>query len=645
MTEDPKFAEYEVVEQMKQLDQDIERRLTDLEAEFPKNRETRRYLIHLNSVLIVGLAIFCGVLFGGLAGWWDLSTIQPTAAQQGTGAAGQETTQVSVADLLGVFLPALLLVVAFFVGTTGLKRLELYDNELRENRRERREEMNALRTELNRNLKSRTDEAAKVAMESAAQVARKIVMDLESTMNSLNLELTSTRESVGETEENLRLAVKQYGWLFKGPATKDVLGEGGVGSMGELHQVITSLFHDEDNVDSRRAAKELVERYFPDWMSLPDLRGTPDDFFNSASQLARENLEPLAHRVCEGGLKFFPNNPDLLSNAIKFASDSGLNERARELFDRAQSMPPDTKNWRMWIFLGHYIQNSGTSQEIFDFYNGYVLRFFDDAGILKKEQPKDAMIERVFAAFAGYLVRMDRVEEATQICLLATKHIERTPQTGRTFAAIRLEQGLFQEAITIANKALRDDARDDTNVNSASILMVKANAYEGLCFDACEKGELEEAVEFARLSLLNYERCITSQDVLDVFKITSVLRANAIVGRLQEVRVPAGAISSILPGVFSQVVGQTSDEKEISQSPVAVLPHLLTEILGVVEEIKNSPLEARFEKIKDFVKQTKEHEREHEALVVLRSVIKKFESSPDLGDELRITEQLLAEFR
>lgn len=238
---------------------------------------------------------------------------------------------------------------------------------------------------------------------------------------------------------------------------------GMISSIGELHKIITGLFEKRKDAD----AKTLVEQYFPKSGGSP-LRGTPDDFFITATQLSRSDLEPLAWRVLEVGLSLFPNNADMLATGMKHALDAGFPEKARELYDRAAKLLPEQKNWRLWVFMGSYLEDAASEDEVHRFYKDYIDRFIDSQGELREPAPNDAMEERVLAKFAAYLVKMARRREAKDVCLLAADHIARVPQCAANLADIYLEEGEYDNAIKFSEKALRDDRRDQSHISAAA---------------------------------------------------------------------------------------------------------------------------------------------------------------------------------
>lgn len=464
--------------------------------------------------------------------------------------AAAAATPAGITDMIGILIPVLTVLVAFFLGSTGLKRLQLYDAELSQNRRERREEMESLRSQLARDMDRAEQNGREAATQQAVamradvmQSSRKVVEDA---MIEFEYTLSQVRSGAEDTLNSVQKRVADLDWILKDKDMEEKLTGESMSSMGELHIAITELFQKGE----RTAAKTLFSRYFgSDDGEAPTLRGSPGDFFNTATQLAQVDLEPLAYRAMEGGLHLYPDNPDLLANGMNWALLVGKRERARELYERARSLPDSAKNWRLWVFMGDYLENTASTKDLERYYlDGYMGRFFGREWELLEDQPKDSMVEKMFAKLANHYLHLGRVREAEQVVRVALTHIEKVPQCASILSGILLERGDLEEAIIFADRAIGDDAQDQSNVNISSLQMKKGNAFDKLLFRSVnENVEPEEMLGFARRALYSYGRCLSAKDLIPNFPSQISTRVNAIVGKLEDLGFSGDVIRSLVP--------------------------------------------------------------------------------------------------
>lgn len=498
----------------------------EIDAEF-KRMSGKHHAKNLIVVAcLVGVAGFLGFVVLALLGYFDFIPIPPKD--------GSKPIPVSIADIIGVLVPLVLLVIAYFVGVTGLKRLQLYDDEFRAFRVESDNKSRRLEEDIEKQFETLKEET----ISNVKKATNEAFTEIESRAKKL-------RTVLEDTENRSAAFEHQYKWMLQDETSPALLADGAVSSMGELHKAITALFRS----GQANAAKKLIEYHIPkDRTKLPQLRGSQNDFFNTATQLAGADLEPMAWLVCEAGLHFFPNDPDLLSNATKFASDAGELDRAKELFNRTSELRDSEKNWRSWVFLGDYIESHGTSVEIWEYYVGYFKRFFDDPmggnGTLKAKLPLDAFDERMAAKFATYLVAASRHAEATLVAQLAIAASPRAPQCSGILSDLYLEEGKYKEAIELSEKAMADDARDQAHTNHSARLMTVALARDALFLT--EQGlAVEDAKKKAGQVFHAYEAVLRSERIIGAYLSQIPERVNFVIERLQRIRVDDDDITGL----------------------------------------------------------------------------------------------------
>ena len=97
----------------------------------------------------------------------------------------------------------------------------------------------------------------------------------------------------------------------------------------------------------------------------------------------------------------------------------------------------------------------------------------------KKYVPFD---ERAYSQKATIYKEMEQIDKVIHICLAGMKEIPRAPQLGLTLADALLGTGRYAEAVQASSEALEATAELQPSANQATILWVRANAYDSLVF-------------------------------------------------------------------------------------------------------------------------------------------------------------------
>lgn len=593
---------------------------------FEKNLEKQNRTVWSNLSLLGSLiSLF---LWGAvILHLWGFFQIVPVPVEE----PGQAVS-VSVADVIGVLVPALLTVVAFFVGATGLRRLQLYDNEFREFRRERRQDSERFQAEAERRFEGISSRVEDATTATISEVIKK-------REDAINRNLSEVRLSTEQLEDRLKGIESQFGWIFSSDQ-RELMTEGAISSVGELHKVITDLFQKNKSGE----AKALVEKYFPE-DGHTSLRGTADDFFNTGTQLAQADLEPMAYRVLNQGLSIFPNNPDLLATSLKHAADAGFQERAEELYKVVQELPPEQRNWRIWVFVGDYLEETMEADDVIRYYRDYVERYFSPGGERLTAWPMDAPSERVFSKLANYLFARSRMREAESVARLAMKHIARTPQCSSVLSRIYLEEGDFDACIQFAEKALLDDRRDQTNVSSATSLMNIALAKDSLAFSdiSREPKELSEAIKSAFEA---YGAVLRSLQKPAVYPITINMQINSLIAKAESRGMKREHIVSLMPIEVASLMGMEANSGRVNgseQSTAVTSVELLRALVPTLKQLAEVPGELRSQQISQLSASIRERSLGGEVRAFLEDLLEKIADDEDQAAFVHIVRQVLSQ--
>ena len=191
-----------------------------------------------------------------------------------------------------------MIVLTVFMGFIGLKRLELYDTEIREARKE--QDARQQRFE---------DFAPWTIKAQAAAVVKAVFDEYES-------KVSGVRKLIEEHKQQIEATLSDYAWLKSASdEQREALRSHTASSAGSVYKQITILMNNDDMATAVAVAGRAMED--------EGVGGTPVDWYNISAQLGRNDQERLALRACQRGLREHPRDIDLLSQALQFATKLG----------------------------------------------------------------------------------------------------------------------------------------------------------------------------------------------------------------------------------------------------------------------------------------------------------------------------------
>ncbi len=181
-----------------------------------------------------------------------------------------------------------------------------------------------------------------------------------------------------------------------------------------------------------------------------------NDYHNKSADLARKGKNREAVEMCVRGLEKFPNNMDLLADAIKYSSDIGDVGAAENYLDKLnERVPRNTWNWRAYTFVLDFLmknpsKNEKTCREIIDDY--------------KKNLPYE---EKSSVAESELEEKLGNHEKSKEILAQAIKERFNAPQSALRLLDLQLQHGEFEEALRTSDYFLiaSCEAQPSTNLN------------------------------------------------------------------------------------------------------------------------------------------------------------------------------------
>lgn len=181
-----------------------------------------------------------------------------------------------------------------------------------------------------------------------------------------------------------------------------------------------------------------------------------NDYHNKSADLARKGKIREAVGMCVRGLERFPNNMDLLADAIKYSSDIGDVKSAEDYLEKLnERVPRNTWNWRSYTFvLDFLMKNPSDNEEI-------CREIIAD---YKKNLPYE---EKSSVAESELEEKLGNHERSKEILEQAVKERFNAPQAALRLLDLQLQHGEFEEALRTSDYFLiaSCEAQPSTNLN------------------------------------------------------------------------------------------------------------------------------------------------------------------------------------
>ena len=218
-----------------------------------------------------------------------------------------------------------------------------------------------------------------------------------------------------------------------------------------------------ESVDSEKELKEIYEQ-----IQSGAISGSADDYHNAAVGFSRRQQNERAVRVCQVGLKKWPDNIDLNADVLTYAMDAGLTDELEELAAALQRNCPDRSrwNWRGFRFLFLYyikVKPDGYEEKTKNLIEEY-----------KKYIPAD---ERAYMCEYERYQGLGKPDEAVQALEEAVTNLK-APQCALTLADIYFERADYDDAIRTATLGIAYAAEPQPGIRTSYLLMLRAMAKD-----------------------------------------------------------------------------------------------------------------------------------------------------------------------
>lgn len=415
-------------------------------------------------------------------------------------------------DYLELVIPILIAIVAAFISFLGMNRLRDMDAQVNQMRSSINTELDkeigrvaSLRSDLaehiNVAVNSKTQsfaEAMGEKLEAASQDGVQRV--IESKKDALS-EIDTSKQEVARLVTQIKTSFDsfnaRYKWLLSSDqVTKDVsLKE--IATVFDVHHAVEAMWNNEDKPNNiAELTQKYVEKVTEDTYNL---RGDTADYHNLAAECARHYLYDLSCKVCETGLKFFPEDIDLLSDWIQYGTKIGdIDAVTKKPLQRLLAIDKAYWSWRAFDFTVDFYLAAGMFEEAENLADDFVLyypyedrAYYCQAVVYQQRYAKEEGIQKTIAVLQ---VAMD-------------KNIN-CPMCASKLAEVLSDCGRLDEALVAANRAIQELSQEQPSLNYGYVIYRRALIQDRLAYKATESSE---AHDIAIKAAVDYQVAINSE--------------------------------------------------------------------------------------------------------------------------------------
>lgn len=396
-----------------------------------------------------------------------------------------ERNNLLSADYLAIIIPILVALAGSFVAFLGMSRLKMFDDRIDKIRSDMLEEMEKLvksevaisRNDFANSLTTNINHKLKEIKSEADNGIKKLQAKQEESQNRLN-------QSISDFGQ-------KYDWLEEIITTE--AGELDIATVADAHSLTESL-REKKPSGYIVMIKKIVEKVC-DTDSF--LSGKCADYHNLSAELARGNMYSEAIRVLEKGRSLFPQDTDLLSDIIEYATKNSQFEKAKEAVNILFKIDRQGWTWRCYEFTVDYYRSVG------EYETAYKMCLECIQSLPYDEHAFRSKSELEMILFPG--------EEGINKAIITLNDVLRNglsaSQCAQLLAELYFNKGMFQESIDAASRAIMDLAEDQPSIGIASILSSRGFAYDKLFMQKRLLGSNDP--ETASLAINDYEMSIS----------------------------------------------------------------------------------------------------------------------------------------
>lgn len=263
----------------------------------------------------------------------------------------------------------------------------------------------------------------------------------------------------------------------------------------------------------RHVIERDLDNFFSEWDDNDlEFEGTPDEFHNFTTELARAGYYGRACSVLEKGIMQYGMNTDLLADFLNYGIKCGKIDKCEEFYQQLDQINDRKKTWRAFDFSIDYLLFKIGEEN-------------DDDIIIQLKEKALSLVERFkktlpteeLAYLAEYQIYESSFDKATGLQKLAlflndnNRTAKVAPKCHLRYIDEMLEIGEYEEVISYANDGAAEAAQEQEGVDTGYFFYALALAKDALWLKA-DKGKPNVDKEEATTILRYYQ---TAYDTLD----------------------------------------------------------------------------------------------------------------------------------
>lgn len=256
-----------------------------------------------------------------------------------------------------------------------------------------------------------------------------------------------------------------------------------------------------------------LEDFFSEWdNNALEFEGTPDEFHNFTTELARAGYYGRACSVLEVGIAQYGMNTDLLADFLNYGIKCGMADKCEIFYHQLDQINDRKKTWRAFDFSIDYLLFKIGEEN-----DDNVIEQLKEEALSIVERFKNALPAEELAYLAEYQIYEASFDKETGLQKLAqflnneNRTAKVAPKCHLRYIDEMLEIGEYEEVISYANDGAAEAAQEQEGVDTGYFFYALALAKDALWLKA-DKGkpnvDKEEAV-----TILRYYQ--TAYDTLD----------------------------------------------------------------------------------------------------------------------------------
>lgn len=452
------------------MEENKQLKLAELENKYKKLRNASTVfgiVFLLIMVLIVVVSVF---YIASLAG--EISRVADAVNASGSVELTINRNSLLSADYLAIVIPVLTALAGALVAFLGMNRLKMFDERIDKTRME-------MLSEIDQRVKN---EVAAGRSEFSDELMDKIGQQRDELSSSIEVYTKKIKDESAQEMQHLTDTITsfsaRYDWLQS--IISDDIGELSISTISDAHEMVEKL-REKKPIEYINMIKKIVEKACSGGAAIS---GDSADYHNLSAELARGNMYYEAIRVLDKGLSLFPNDTDLLSDMIEYATKNSQYQKAEQAIDTLTGIHRRLWTWRCYEFTIDYYRAIGDLEKAYQLSQDFIASLpYDEHGYRSKAEiemlltPGDEGVTKAIAILTNALNK--RINAA---------------QCARFLAEIYLDKGDYQSAIEASNRAILESAQSQPHIGIASIIAQRGFAYDRLFMERMFNGDVQTEI-------------------------------------------------------------------------------------------------------------------------------------------------------